>query len=179
MNNIAEFVYRVATRRGRKRFYWSLAGAVFWYGAVAVMIALAPWLDRVLKLKLSIPMPVRLPIAIVLLAIGVPMVVWTIVRLIRTKGSPIPFNPPPTIVVDGLYGIVRNPMHLGWTLVIIGIGVLMQSFILLFVFIPLFIIVHILYIKLIEEKELEKKFGQAYLDYKKRVPMFVPKLPRA
>ena len=108
-----------------------------------------------------------------------PVVVWTIIRFIRTKGSPIPFNPPPKMVADGLYGIVRNPMHLGWTIVLIGLAVLMQSFTLLVIFIPLFVLVHIVYIKLIEEKELEKKFGPAYLDYKKRVPMFIPKLPRA
>jgi protein-S-isoprenylcysteine O-methyltransferase Ste14 len=73
---------------------------------------------------------------------------------------------------------VRNPMHLGWTIVLIGLALLMQSFTLLVIFIPLFILVHILYLKFIEEKELEKKFGQAYLDYKKSVPMFVPRLIR-
>jgi protein-S-isoprenylcysteine O-methyltransferase Ste14 len=67
-------------------------------------------------------------------------------------------------------------MHLGWTLVLFGVAVLMQSFTLLVIFIPLFVLAHILYLKLIEEKELEKKFGQAYIDYKKHVPMFIPKL---
>ena len=52
----------------------------------------------------------------------------------------------------------------------------MQSFTLLVIFIPLFIMVHIVYLKLVEEKELEKKFGQAYIDYKKKVPMFFPRL---
>jgi len=40
----------------------------------------------------------------------------------------------------------------------------------------LFIIVHVVYLKFVEEKELEKKFGQAYIDYKKKVPMFFPGL---
>lgn len=70
-------------------------------------------------------------------------------------------------------------MHLGWTIVLIGVSILEQSFVLLVIFIPLFLLVHILYIKFVEEKELEKKFGQAYLDYKKKVPMWLPKLPRA
>jgi protein-S-isoprenylcysteine O-methyltransferase Ste14 len=94
---------------------------------------------------------------------------------VRTKGSPIPFNPPPALVVNGLYRFVRNPMHLGWTVLLIGVAVLMQSFTLLVIFIPLFILVHIIYLKLVEEKELEKKFGQAYIDYKKKVPMFFPR----
>ncbi len=179
MNNIAEFVYSVATKRDRRRFYWSVVGAVFWYGAVALMVVISPWLDRILALELSIPSIVRLPVGIVLLVISVPMVVWTIIRFIRTKGTPIPFNPPPSMVADGLYGIVRNPMHLGWTIVLIGLAVLLQTFTSLVIFIPLFLLVHIIYIKFVEEKELEKKFGQAYLDYKKRVPMWLPKLLRA
>jgi len=69
-------------------------------------------------------------------------------------------------------------MHLGWTVVLLGLAVLMQSFTLLVIFIPLFLLVHIVYLKLIEEKELEKKFGQAYIDYRKSVPMFIPRLTR-
>jgi protein-S-isoprenylcysteine O-methyltransferase Ste14 len=176
LNNIAEFVYNVATKNDRRRLLWSVAGAVFWYGAVYIMVILAPWLDKTWKLNLSISLPVKLPLGILLLLIGIPMVVWTITQFLRTKGTPIPFNPPPTMVTNGLYNIIRNPMHLGWTLVLFGVAVLMQSFTLLVIFIPLFVLAHILYLKLIEEKELEKKFGQAYIDYKKHVPMFIPKL---
>ena len=176
LNKIAEFVYCVSTKQGTRRLLWSVVGAVFWCGAVAIMIILAPLVDRTLGIKLQVPLAVRLPTGIVLLVIGVPMVLWTIVRFLQTKGTPIPFDPPPILVVNGLYSIVRNPMHLGWTIVLIGLALLMQSFTLLVIFIPLFVVVHILYLKLIEEKELEKKFGQAYLNYKKRVPMFIPKL---
>ena len=155
-----------------------MAGALFWYGAVAIMIILAPWLDKTWGLRLSILLPVRLSVGIVLLVIGVPMVFWTITRFLRTKGTPIPFNPPAKLVVNGLYRIVRNPMHLGWTVTLVGLALLMQSFTLLVIFIPLFILVHVVYLKSIEEKELEKKFGQAYLDYRRRVPMFIPLLIR-
>jgi protein-S-isoprenylcysteine O-methyltransferase Ste14 len=155
-----------------------VAGALFWYGAVAIMIILAPWLDKTWGLRLSILLPVRLSVGIVLLVIGVPMVFWTITRFLRTKGTPIPFNPPAKLVVNGLYRIVRNPMHLGWTVTLVGLALLMQSFTLLVIFIPLFILGHVVYLKSIEEKELEKKFGQAYLDYRRRVPMFIPRLIR-
>jgi protein-S-isoprenylcysteine O-methyltransferase Ste14 len=176
MNSVAEWVYNVANKQGHRRLLWSVAGALFWYGAVVIMVFLAPWLDKTWGLRLSIPLPFRLPLGIVLLVIGVPMVLWTITRLLKTKGTPIPFNPPPALVVNGLYAVVRNPMHLGWTILLIGLAILMQSFTLLAIFIPLFIAVHIVYLKFVEEKELEKKFGQAYLDYKQRVPMFIPRL---
>jgi protein-S-isoprenylcysteine O-methyltransferase Ste14 len=175
MNSVAEFVYYVSTKQGRRRFFWSLAGALFWYGAVAIMIVLAPIVDRALGINMSIPPAVRLPVGIILLVLGVPVVLWTIIRFLRTKGTPIPFNPPPTLVANGLYSVVRNPMHLGWTIVLVGLALVMQSFTLFVIFIPLFIAVHIIYLKFVEEKELEKKFGQAYLDYKKRVPMFIPR----
>ena len=178
MNSIAEFVHRVATKPDSRRVVWSVAGALFWYGAVAIMIILAPWLDKTWGLRLSILLPVRLSVGIVLLVIGIPMVFWTITKFLRTKGTPIPFNPPPKLVVNGLYRVVRNPMHLGWTVTLIGLALLMQSFTLLVIFIPLFILVHVVYLKSIEEKELEKKFGQAYLDYRRRVPMFIPLLIR-
>ena len=176
LNKAAEFVYRVAAKNDRRRVFWSIAGALFWYGAVAIMIWLAPIVDRATSIRMSIPLKVRLPLGIICLMIGVPMVFWTITRFLRTKGSPIPFNPPPALGVNGLYRIVRNPMHTGWTVLLIGVAVLMQSFTLLAIFIPLFILVHIIYLKSVEEKELEKKFGQAYIDYKKKVPMFFPGL---
>jgi protein-S-isoprenylcysteine O-methyltransferase Ste14 len=178
MNSVAEFVYRVVAKPDSRRVLWSVAGAFFWYGAVAIMVILAPWLDKTWGLRLSIPLPVRLSVGIVLLLIGVPMVLWTITRFLRTKGTPIPFNPPPKLVVNGLYRIVRNPMHLGWTVTLIGLALLMQSFTLLVIFMPMFILVHVVYLKFVEEKELEKKFGQAYLDYRRRVSMFIPRIIR-
>jgi protein-S-isoprenylcysteine O-methyltransferase Ste14 len=176
MNKAAEFVYRVSVKNDRRRLLWSIAGALFWYGAVIIMILLAPIVDRTIGFRMAITLALRLPVGIILLIIGVPIVCWTIARFVRIKGSPIPFNPPPALVVNGLYRIVRNPMHVGWTVSLVGVAVLMQSFTLLVIFIPLFIIVHIVYLKFVEEKELEKKFGQAYIDYKKKVPMFFPGL---
>jgi protein-S-isoprenylcysteine O-methyltransferase Ste14 len=176
MNSLAEFVYRVATTRHRFRILLSIAGAVFWYGGVALMVLISPWIDRQLGLDLTIALPIRLPVSIVLFVIGIPTVVWTIERFIRARGTPIPFSPPPGFVTDGLYRIVRNPMHLGWALIMTGLAVLLQSFSLLVIGVPFFIVAHIIYYKLVEEKELERKFGQSYLDYKNRVGMFIPKL---
>lgn len=175
MNNIAGFVYRVATTHHRYKAILSIAGVVFWYGTVGLALVFCTWADRRLGLNLTIPVAARLPVGIILLGIGAPMVVWTIARFLRARGTPIPFSPPPVFVVDGLYKVVRNPMHLGWMLVIVGTGVLRQSFTLLAIFTPVFIVAHVLYLKLIEEKELEEKFGQAYRDYKKRVGMFLPR----
>ena len=80
------------------------------------------------------------------------------------------------MITTGLYSYVRNPMLLGLFIFVIGLGILFGSLSLIFIFTPLFILINVLYLKAIEEKEMEKKFGREYLEYKKKVPMFIPKL---
>jgi protein-S-isoprenylcysteine O-methyltransferase Ste14 len=36
----------------------------------------------------------------------------------------------------------------------------------------------VLYLKLLEEKELAERFGEAYLAYKREVPFIIPRLPK-
>jgi protein-S-isoprenylcysteine O-methyltransferase Ste14 len=69
-------------------------------------------------------------------------------------------------------------MLLGMFIFMLGLGLLFGSLSLIFIFTPLFIVINVVYIKAIEEKEMEKKFGPAYLEYKKRVPMFFPRLKK-
>jgi len=176
MNAFAEFVYHVAITPGRRRTVFAVIGAVVWYGGVALAIVFSPTIDRWLGIGFSIPTAVRLPVGIALMVVGTPAVVWTIARFLRVRGTPIPFNPPPQLVTNGMYGVIRNPMLTGWTLLLIGVGILLQSFVFLAVFMPAFLLLHIVYLKLVEEKEMEKKFGQAYTDYRRRVPMFIPGL---
>ena len=56
-----------------------------------------------------------------------------------------------------------------------GIGVLFESFSLLFIFTPLFIIINVWELKAIEEPELLKRIGREYDDYRNKTPMFLPK----
>src|ERR1700730_3251270 len=39
---------------------------------------------------------------------------------LRGKGTPAPFDPPKRLVVEGPYGIVRNPMYCSVALVMMG-----------------------------------------------------------
>ena len=102
------------------------------------------------------------------------MCVWAISSFINARGSPFPANPPQKLITTELYARVRNPMLLGWFIMLFGIGILFSSIFLVFIFTPLFILFNILYLKTIEEKEMEKKFGEKYISYKENVPMFIP-----
>jgi len=176
VNRLAEFVYTVATAGHRRKTPLIIFGLVFWYGGVALMVGIAPLFDTLFGFSLQMAATLRFATGTVLTATGAPLVAWSITQCFRAQGTPVPFKPPARLITTGIYGFVRNPMHLGWTLFLYGIAVFMQSFTLLVIFLPLFILAHILYITLVEEKELEKKYGQAYTDYKKRVPMLIPKL---
>lgn len=178
MNRFAEFIYTVATSRNRQKTTLIIFGIFLWYGGVAIMVSISPVLDKSFDFRLMIPPLLRLIMIIALFLPGAPLVIWSITQCFRSQGTPVPFKPPPGLMTVGIYGIVRNPMHLGWTLVLISAAIWMQSFTLLFVFVPLFILVHWFYIKQIEEKELEKKFGQAYFEYRKKVPMWFPLIKR-
>ena len=101
---------------------------------------------------------------------------WSILHFIKVKGTPVPFNPPPKLVTTGPYAYIRNPMLSGVFILLFGFGVLFNSISLVFIFTPLFILFNYVELKAIEEPELEKRLGENYLKYKKRIPMFIPKL---
>jgi protein-S-isoprenylcysteine O-methyltransferase Ste14 len=79
------------------------------------------------------------------------------------------------IVDSNIYSILRHPVYAGALRVIIALALLngngnSLAFIL---FAPLGLFG---WIRLVEEKELIERFGPSYLDYRKRVPAFWPKL---
>ena len=67
-------------------------------------------------------------------------------------------------------------MLLGLFIFLIGLGLVLGSLSLIFIFTPVFILINVLYLKAIEEKEMEKKFGKQYLEYKEMVSMWFPRL---
>ena len=78
------------------------------------------------------------------------------------------------IVSTKSYSVIRHPQYFGGILAHIGISFLLSSFFSLLIT-PVIILLNFL-VAWKEEKELVKEFGKIYEDYKKNIPMFVPKL---
>ena len=133
-------------------------------------------LDRAAGFPELLPALPGLIVGIVLIAPGAFLCMWCIVRFLRARGTPVPFNPPRELVTTGLYGVSRNPMLTGLFACMFGVGFILSSLSIVFIFTPLFIILSIIELKLIEEPELERRFGSRYIEYKKRVPMFLPRV---
>ena len=89
--------------------------------------------------------------------------------LFKKRRTPVkPHDTPTSLEISGPFRISRHPMYLGMTAILLGTAIILGSLI-PFGFSVLFIVfMEILFIP-VEEKNLEKVFGETYLDYKKRV----------
>ncbi len=83
-----------------------------------------------------------------------------------------PFEESTALVTSGLFRISRNPMYLGFGFILIGVAVMMASLTPYFV-IPLFIILMDRVFIKAEERMLEEKFGQTWLEYKEKVRRWI------
>ena len=117
-------------------------------------------------------------IGLALMAAGIFLITWSIINFLISRGTPVPFNPPQKLVTSGPYRYVRNPMVTGLFIFLFGTGFYLSSVSMVLIFTPLFIILNILELKLIEEPELERRLGKEYIEYKNRVPMFFRRIKK-
>ncbi|MDR0828053.1 MAG: isoprenylcysteine carboxylmethyltransferase family protein [Desulfovibrio sp.] len=120
--------------------------------------------------------PVLLVIGCLLLLSGLGLAAWTM-RLFHFigQGTAAPWDPPQRLIVNGPYCHVRNPMLTSVFLMQAAEAILLNS-ITIFMLLVLFIIANMLYFPLVEEKALEKRFGESYREYRRNVPRWVPRL---
>ena len=100
-------------------------------------------------------------------------------KLLRTKGSGAnAFRLTQTVVETDIYQRTRNPMSLGFYLWSLGLGLIANSTLGTLVVLLGFIPAHIFFLKYFEEFELELRFGEAYKQYKGKVPFLIPKFSK-
>jgi len=76
------------------------------------------------------------------------------------------------LVKEGVYKYMRHPMHLGLLLFPVSIALIVASPTFLLIICPIEILFILIMIKIVEEPEAVRKFGDEYLEYKKQTPMF-------
>lgn len=115
--------------------------------------------------------------AVLLAIVGAAMVIWVSVTFVsKGHGTPMPLEPPKDFVAEGLYRFLRNPMYFGALLVLFAESILFQSaWILLYAGI-LWLALHAFTV-LIEEPQLERRFGDPYRQYRSQTPRWVPRRP--
>jgi protein-S-isoprenylcysteine O-methyltransferase Ste14 len=150
---------------------------------VAGVIALPPFIflgflvvATVLEALAPLPVsgaPIARYVAGAGLALGGFIMIALGTRLFVAAGTNIPPNLPTTaLVVDGIYGRTRNPLYLGSTLVYLGLSVGAGSLWAIVLVVPLLWVLNVGVVAR-EEQYLERKFGDAYREYKARVRRWV------
>jgi protein-S-isoprenylcysteine O-methyltransferase Ste14 len=127
-------------------------------GAVVVLAALHVWLPA----RMVVPRPWNL-LGLVLAAD----------RLFKTSGTTVkPFEEPSVLVTDGVFRWTRNPMYLGFVVVLLGIGILAGSATALLPWIAFGILMDRAFIRS-EEATLSARFPREWKAYRSRVRRWV------
>ena len=98
-------------------------------------------------------------------------------QLRKGEGSPLPVVPTQRLVTVGPYKYCRNPMALGAVIYYVAISIWLGSAIAIMIT-GIVSCLFLIYIKIVEEKELERRFGEEYRTYKEKTPFLIPKLWR-
>jgi protein-S-isoprenylcysteine O-methyltransferase Ste14 len=126
--------------------------------------------DRLLSFRFTVPGgdPVHWTVAGFLILIGLALAAAGI-RNFSRAATPVPTNEPTrALVTTGIHRWSRNPIYLGLFLVYGGIGFAARSPSALILTLPLAVTIRYGVIAR-EEAYLERRFGDAYRDYKARV----------
>jgi protein-S-isoprenylcysteine O-methyltransferase Ste14 len=137
------------------------------------------FIDEQLKLPEFPPFPINLVVGSIIFVSGLYTGIKA-TRLLYELGYGLPWGEAQNssqsrmLVTQGLYQYTRNPMILGYSLLPCGMGIMFQSITMSTIFPLIVIVVNVLIVKLIEEPNLEARFGEEYLIYKRNTPFLIP-----
>jgi protein-S-isoprenylcysteine O-methyltransferase Ste14 len=115
---------------------------------------------------------------ILLFAAGFLLGGWCILLFFNIgRGTIMPWDPTRKLVAVGPYQYVRNPMITGVIAMVAGEALFFGSTA-IGILVTIFFALNHVYFIFSEEPGLEKRFGESYREYKKRVPRWIPRMNR-
>ena len=138
--------------------------------AIGVLVAALMWLGSWAVPALNFVLPGRKLLALALAIAGAMIIVSGIASFRRAKTTINPMKPASSssLVRSGIYKVSRNPMYLGFLLMLFGWAVFLSNA-LAFIFLPVFIFYMNRFQIEPEENALAGKFGQEFAHYRSRV----------
>jgi len=110
-----------------------------------------------------------------LIGAGLIPAVGSFVEFVQAHGTPVPVASPPRLVVSGFYRYVRNPIYVGFLIILIGEALLFGSAGLL-KYAAVAWCVGAAGVRFYEEPTLARRFGAEYADYRRAVRAWIPRL---
>jgi protein-S-isoprenylcysteine O-methyltransferase Ste14 len=118
-------------------------------------------------------------IGCLLIAAGLGLLIWTVVLFDRVGKGTLGLGPvmgePVHLVVRGPYRHVRNPMITGVLCILLGEAAVTASPALLLWF-TIFLVFQATVIPFWEEPHLVGRYGDEYVDYRRNVPRWIPRI---
>lgn len=114
-------------------------------------------------------------VGVLLICAGLVPLADSFAKFIKAGGTPVPVAPPPCLVVSGFYRYVRNPIYVGFLIILVGQTLLSGSPGLL-EYTAVAWCIGAAAVRLYEEPTLARKFGTEYQDYRRAVRAWVPRL---
>jgi protein-S-isoprenylcysteine O-methyltransferase Ste14 len=142
--------------------------------AVGLLIGALMWAAAWALPKLGFALPGRYVVAGSLALVGALVSILGVVSFRRARTTVNPMKPESSsaLVVSGIYRVTRNPMYLGFLLILLGWGVYL-SHALSIALVPAFVLYMDLFQIRPEERALEGRFGPEFVAYKSRVRRWI------
>jgi len=146
-------------------------------GTVLILVPL--WIARRYAVTLAVvESPARIALQLVGLAcfaVGTLLFFASLRRFASEgEGTLAPWDPPRALVIRGPYRFVRNPMISGVIFILVSEALVLLS-------LPhaawaaAFLALNLVYIPLMEEPQLVRRFGEPYREYRRHVRRFLPR----
>lgn len=133
----------------------------------ALLVGCAWLVERRAPLPISEGRGLWLP-GVVLLLLSLLLALLALRQFLRAGTHVEPWQPTTSIIQSGVFRYSRNPIYLAFCIATCGCGLLLDSWWGIAAAAPLALLLQVLVIRK-EEIYLENKFGDSYLDYRRRV----------
>jgi len=145
--------------------------------ALPPLIYLVPFvLGVLLHFWRAVPIATNFNVGLVvgwpLIVLAIVLMVWALQTFKKTGEDKNVRTATHSIVTSGPFALTRNPMYLAMVILYFGLAIIINT-LWPFLFLPIVLIVMYYGVILREEKYLENKFGEEYIDYKKRIRRWI------
>lgn len=148
------------------------AGVAFHPPLLLLLFIVLGFVGRWLDPARFLPAAWAWPIGILLVVAALVLFGWA-VDIMRRGGASVPTNEPTDAIVErGPFTVSRNPIYLSMALLLLGIGFWANSvWFLALAGVAVILLTQGVIVR--EERYLERKFGETYLAYKRRVRRWI------
>ena len=138
--------------------------------ALVLFMAALMWLVTWAMPAFSVMFPGRYPVSVSVAIAGAVISGLAVVSFRRARTTVNPMRPDSSssLVVSGIYALTRNPMYLGFLLVLLGWAMFLSN-VLAFLLVPAFIFYMNRFQIEPEERALVTLFGEEFVSYMSRV----------